>query len=218
MLPRVEADSFASTYATAWSLLALNACKTDPLLPQSLRDSMSTACASAVSWMVPLHEHSKAIWKDYPHHLQGEASVSNSALIVHALMEAGGEERVIIAKLWGGTARPDTIDVGKKEAPVDIWVRTGGEYIPDASIYFAVLPWVLIANEDSYQYCGLMGRIMLTKSTRRLLRESWQRSGTAPGDEWMASEALIALNYVKQRHSGASHPATRSWALASIGG
>lgn len=213
IFPGAEADSFAAIYPTAWCLLALNALRSDVKLPQALRDSAAGACLRARAWLLNHRDVNRARWWDYPYHLQRRISVSNSALILHALMENGAPEGATIARLWGEGPPEGPIDLGTREAPVDIWVRVRHEYIADSSIYFTVVPWVLVANEDAYEHCGTLGKIALTRNTRGILGQRWQRAGVAAGDEWIASETLLALRYLQCRHARMESRELNPWAL-----
>jgi hypothetical protein len=143
----------ASTYATAWALMAIGsqARFADPATQKRIED----ARARAIGWLVASEDRSANRWKDYPYSDSGTALDGVSALAVVALNPPARDGR--IADLDRGwldhlPAFPGKLDLIERSN-----VALGRSWKWDRTSY-AVTPWVALSADLAFPTGDRLGR------------------------------------------------------------
>ena len=92
-------EANASTFGTAWALIALQTQLRNKLIPQTMEEDVLNAIGKGSSWLIR-HRGSGSRWKDYPFHENGENSDSLSGLVMHALHLTAPDSITQLKKDW----------------------------------------------------------------------------------------------------------------------
>jgi hypothetical protein len=146
--------SNASTYATAWALLAISA--QEQFADPATQRRIETARKTATGWLVATRIANHYRWKDYPFNDGGVVGESISALSIIALDQAGrGTDLAPLNRGWlrelpvfpkaVGTMERSNISLA---ADRDYWDKTG----------YTVVPWVSLSILPSFRDGDQLGR------------------------------------------------------------
>ena len=207
----VPDERYASAYATAWALLALEHQRSRDLLPATLSDRVAAAIVRGSDWLAANHEPGVALWKNYPYLPNGTVSRSISGVALHALHRVAPKAAVPLEKQWldALSAAPAAAD-GYADY---YWIptRNGG---PTLESYMHVdLPWMLIATADAYSQGGRMQRARALTWLEHALDQPSVLQESSRLENWWRAELLISINYVLDR--GAPDEAAQSASAAA---
>jgi hypothetical protein len=195
----------ASTYATAWSVLALN---------EQMRLGIEEPQLSEVQgmidrgkgWLLNTKMSGKARWLDYPNAVGtlGKETIGISGLVVHVLHRLGADTRDIDAE-WMRDLPVEIPKPGDWDAnpvfvamPNTTWVQDNARQLR--------LPWTIIATVDAYQNGALSDQGRANKWFRQLTNQIGPQVRTLMSSNlsWAAAELTIALRYLgRKQHVGA---------------
>ncbi len=145
--------SYASNYATAWALLALDA-QSRFASPQ-LQQRIALARTRAINWLISSEDPRQHAWKDYPDNQAGTISYGVSGLVVVALNRSPTDPRVAaIDRAWLSHLAifPGKVDeIERSNVPLgDSWKWDRTSYI--------VTPWVALSADEALGDGTLLGR------------------------------------------------------------
>jgi len=146
-IPKGYSD-YASSYATAWAVLALHNQLAKKLISDSDAARAREAVSRGASWLLTKRGEA-ARWKDYPQDPAGKISESISALVVYALHSTTPNGLRSIEKDWLDNL-PSVPSAGEAENDYH-WVGNN----LDAFVQIK-LPWMLIATASAYQSGGIL--------------------------------------------------------------
>jgi hypothetical protein len=187
-------EANASTFGTAWALIALQTQLRNKLIPQIMEEDVSNAIGKGSDWLIRQRGIGNR-WKDYPFHKNGENSDSLSGLVMHALHLTAPDSITQLKKDWLDNL-PSKVPSSRERSQSLMWVRLrGGASGQDPFVQIA-LPWMLIATADAYGAGDYFERThALLWMERTLYQESVIRADTQV-DNWWRAEFLLALRYV----------------------
>jgi hypothetical protein len=197
--PSNNSEENASTYATALSIWALDACLKAGLVPQSIKERVSNAVRMGRHWLLTHSTQDRpGSWSDYQRGQYAQMSPGLSALVIHVLHSVGPDVPIAIDQDWMAHL-PLVLPSAKEHVSTDYPVMlTEGEFVTDDTNNFT-LPWLLIATVDAYP----RGSITQRAEAVRLIRQVSDASKDSAlmrevqGVPWLAAETLMGLRYVR---------------------
>jgi hypothetical protein len=199
-----DVEANASTYATAWSLLALN----EQLrlgIEEPQRSEVQAKIALGEAWLVRNSEAGKARWPDYPNAgpTLGKEMIGISGLVVHVLHRLGADTRQIDAE-WMSDLPADIPKPSDYDANPVFVTMPINNFVQDNARQLR-LPWTIIATVDAYQNGTLSDRARANKWFRQFTNQIGPQVGPMMSNmtAWAASELTIALRYLRGgQHAG----------------
>jgi len=192
-----EDSQHASTYATAWAVLALHKQRSTKGLSTGDDLAARLAIDKGAGWLINRREP-RARWKDYPKSTSGKTSESISGFVVHVLHQVWPHNLREIDRAWLDNLPTPPPAVGDADHGYR-WI-TGKDGNHLESIVQIRLPWMLIATVDAYPSGGIWQRVRALLWMEQALQ---QESITAETQErnWWRAELLYALRYVLEASS-----------------
>jgi hypothetical protein len=186
----------ASTYATAWAILALDSQLRRYVMSEKEVQRVKQAIQNGRSWLEETRIQGKARWDDYPFAPEQIESLSLSGLVLHVLHRTGKVPSQEIDGLWLENLPAQAPLADEKEVS-----SHATALLPDGTFYrdaprLYVLPWMLIATVDAFEAGTPRQRVhglRFVRSCLTSLEESERRILQFP---WAAAEFEIALRYV----------------------
>jgi hypothetical protein len=189
-----DEEANASTFGTAWALIALQTQLRNKLIPQTMEEDVSNAIGKGSAWLIR-HQGSRSRWKDYPFHEKGENSDSLSGLVMHALHLTASDSITQLKKEWLDNL-PSKVPAAHERSQSLIWVRLRvGASGQDPFVQIA-LPWMLIATADAYGAGNYFERTRALLWMERALDQESVIHADTQVDNWWRAELLLALRYV----------------------
>jgi hypothetical protein len=191
----------ASTYATAWSVLALNEQMRLGIEEPQLSE-VQARINRAKSWLLNTKISGKARWLDYPNAVgaSGKETIGISGLVVHVLHRLGADTRSIDAE-WMRDLPADIPRPGDFDAdPLFVEVPNGS--VQDNARQLR-LAWTIIATVDAYQNGALGDQARANKWFRQVTSQIGPQVGTLMSSNlsWAACELTIALRYLARKQN-----------------
>lgn len=187
----------ASTYATSFSILALQELLKRNLVPGPDEQRLRAAIAKGRNWLLSSTIPGKpGRWKDYPNGEDGHESIGISGIALHALHRTPGPLPLVNDADWMAqlpTEMPHAAEVAISGQPVHI---TADEFARDGTHMFA-FPWLLVGTVDAYPQGNLIQRTQALRLLSDAPREQDGLRMEAQGKPWVAAEFLIALRYLR---------------------
>jgi hypothetical protein len=186
----------ASTYATAWAILALDSQLRRDIIPEKEVQRVKQAILNGRSWLEQTRIQGKARWEDYPFAPEQIESLSLSGLVLHVLHRTGKVPSQEIDGLWleNLTAQAPLADQKEVSSHATALLPDGSFFRDAPRLY--VLPWMLIATVDAFEAGNPRQRVhglRFVRSCLTSLEESERRILQFP---WAAAEFEIALRYL----------------------
>ncbi len=145
--------SEASTYATAWALMALG--DQERFADPSLRKRIDAGRAKAAAWLLSVEDRGRRRWKDYPFAANGALMDGVSALAVVALNRSQGDQR--IAALDRDWLDHLPVFPGRLDGLERSNVALGRSWKWDRTNY-VVTPWLALSGALAYPHGDWLGR------------------------------------------------------------
>jgi len=184
---------YASSYGTAWAVLALHNQLSKKLISGDDARLASEAVSKGASWLIT-KRGPMARWKDYPQDPTGKISESISGLVLYALHAASPSMLRNIDQDWLDNL-PPAPPAGAYEDDY-YWINGTDKGRQLDAIKQIKLPWMLIATASAYQSGSIFQRARaLTWLKSALQQESVLTADTQPANWWRA-ELLYGLTYV----------------------
>ncbi len=197
MFPGVQSPERASTYATAWTILALNEQAKRGLLDSADSARAQTAVKAGRAWLLNNRVVQSARWKDYPLATEGTESESLSGLALHALHHMGQTDVHALDEAWLANLPPPPRKVSASEQS-NLWTNTPGAQHMDAIQQYR-LPWLLMATADAYPAGTRAQKANALAWLDRVVRETDVLDADAVPDNWVRAETLLALRHLVTR-------------------
>ena len=188
-------EANASTFGTAWALIALQTQLRNKLIPQIMEEDVSNAIGKGSNWLMR-HRESGSRWKDYPFHEKGEKSDSLSGLVMHALHLTAPNSITQLKKDWLNKLELSKVPSSRERSQSFMWVRVRGGAPGQDSFVQIALPWMLIATADAYGAGNLRERTRALLWMERALNQEFVIHADTQVDNWWRAEFLLALRYV----------------------
>jgi hypothetical protein len=148
--------SNASTYATAWALMAISA--QEQFADPATRSRIETARKTATDWLVATRIANHYRWKDYPFNDGGVVGESISALSIIALNQASrGTDLAPLNRGWLRELPIFPKAVGTLERSNITLVAVDSNWLHDKTGY-TVVPWVSLSILPSFRDGDQLGR------------------------------------------------------------
>jgi hypothetical protein len=198
---------YASTYGTAWALLALHNQLSKKLIRDSDADRASEAISKGASWLMAKREENAARWKDYPLNPSGEISDSISGLALHTLHVVAADASEIDQEWLDSLppSPPTASEPDKRAAEIPyIWIRVRDRSPdkPEVDDFVQIkLPWMVIATVDAYPNSNVVQRAKALQWLESALQQPSVITADTQPDNWWRGELSYALQYVLQRTS-----------------
>jgi hypothetical protein len=193
----VEDPRNASTYATSFSILALQELLNRNLIPAVEEGRIKGAIAKGRNWLLSnTIPGQPGRWKDYPNGEDGHVSIGISGIVLHAIHRTAGVPPVENDGDWMARLPeqlPRAGDVAISGQPVQITVN---EFARDGTHMFA-FPWLIVATIDAYPQGDLVQRAQALALLNQTPREQDGVRFEADRKPWVAAEFLIGLRYLR---------------------
>lgn len=191
-------DANASTYATSWALLGLQAQFHLMEGNTNMQARMEGAIAKGSAWLIRTRAE-PARWKDYPLSEVGRVSESISGLVLHALNTvnvsiAGDLSRQWLGSLPASAPLPDAVEQS------GILTETADGPQTDYYLQFR-LPWLIIGTVDAYQYGSTAEKVAAASWLDKAILQEGVRKMEREPLPWKRAELLVALRYLEARLS-----------------
>ena len=198
-------DASASTYATAWALIGLQA----QLSAQSATATASrlaqiqSAISKGSAWLIRTRAES-ARWEDYPLSEVGRISESISGLVLHALTVTNASSSPDLSRQWllsmpASVPPPDAVEQS------GILAETMDGPQTDYFLQFK-LPWLIVGTVDAYQYGSISEKVAATKWIENSILQEGVRKMERDPLPWKRAELLVALRYLESHLSPQHKP------------
>ena len=187
---------YASTYGTAWAMLALHSQLSKNLVSKALQQKVRDALDLGGGWLI--QHQSNGRWKNYPESDRGQVSDSISGLVIHVLhrINSNSPSQKNLEHQWLRSLPEDPPTAFDFQSNY-YWIRD--KAIGDANDNFMQfpLPWMLIATADSY---GSASNILQKAKTIEWLERALENKGLGEAetirDFWWRAEILLSINYI----------------------
>lgn len=197
-----DESQFASTYGTAWALLALQSQLERKLIDAALVKEVAAAIKLGSTWLAAHREVDKSRWKAYPLLLKGPTSDSISGLVIHALHVTAPQEYTQLESDWLNhlpTAVPSAADAENDY----YWIKSKDGFHNDNFVQIK-LPWLLIATADAYSSGTILQQAYALRWLERALNQESVINADTQTDNWWRAELLFAIRYVLNREEAKS--------------
>lgn len=187
-------QEFASTYATALSLLALNSHFVAGTLPPREAFRAKRAIAHASDWIRLQQSPGAARWSDYPERGSSRELPAVSGLVLYSLHQLEREDLTELDRLWLSTL-PDKFPAWNALDRVDDLRTTSATSPSPDALTIPTWPWLLVATSTAYN----SGTLRERHKAARWIHRAFAASGlsTVRGAELSLNpEILIALREV----------------------
>ena len=182
LYPEPERRENASTYATAFSLLALNELLTRNLISREQIDTVNDTNRRGNSWLVRYRASGQARWWDYPLSSHRKISQSLSGLVIYTLHRLGKASFVELDRQWLAELPQSLPSADACEISLVYTVTLDGTY-PDHNCQLP-LPWLMVATTDAYPNGTLMQKATAMAWVKRVLDETTILHSETLGENW----------------------------------
>lgn len=196
-------EANASTYATAWSVLALHE-QIRLGIAEPQRSEVQAKIDRGKAWLISKKMQGKASWLDYPNGTPRKEMIGLSGLVVHVLHRLDASTRDIDAEwmrdLPADIPKPDDHDANP------LFVAMPNANFAQDNTRQLRLPWTIIATVDAYPNGTLSNQARANKWFRHLSNQMEPQVATVMSNmPWAASELTIALRYLRaESHADAA--------------
>jgi hypothetical protein len=183
---------YASTYATAITVLALDSLLHTAQLEVSRHDTIQNAINRGLTWLMNTRVPGEARWWDYPFNENKSKSVGISGLVLHVLHKNPGStaDLKVIDELWLNSLPALNKDAKAREG-TDVVIDPFN--VRDPTNQF-LLQWSLIATIDSFPDGSSLQRAKAIVWTDNLASGFGEMAkGVIGNTDWIASEFLMSL-------------------------
>jgi hypothetical protein len=191
-------EKYASTYATALSVLALDAQLRMGTADPAKKARVSDAVRRGRAWLLKTRVPEKAIWWDYPFNDAKSESTGISGLVLHVLHRTSNnatELHEIDARWLQGL--PELVMDPKHSEKSSVSMDAFG--LPDPSSQFP-LQWAIIATVDAYPSGTLLQKAKAIVWIDSIANDFDSLAKGVMGEkDWAAAEFLIALRHLDGR-------------------
>ncbi len=196
LFPVSEESRYASTYGTAWSLLALHNQQSKNLISSSLSTEVTNAISKGSAWLM-MHQGSSR-WKDYPLLAKGRISESISGLVLHVLHVTSPNSVVQIENAWLDKI-PSTVPSAGDSEQNFYWFKTKDDGFQNDKFVQIKLPWLLIATIDAYATGDIFQRVKALAWIEKMLDQESVINAEKKEDNWWRAELLLSIQYALKR-------------------
>ena len=193
----VEDPRNASTYATSFSIFALQELLKRKLITEGQQPRAERAIAKGRSWLLTNTVPGQpGRWKDYPNGNDAHVSIGISGIALHALHRTPGLPPTASDADWMAQLPTDLPAAG------DVFISgqsngiTLTEFARDGTHMFA-FPWLIVGTIDAYPQGNLAQRAQAIRLMNDTPREGDAIRLEARNKSWVAAEFLIALRYLR---------------------
>lgn len=193
MLPCREPEA-GSSYATAWSIMALGEQVRRGLVEEPLLSEIQNSMRAGLSWL-EINQAPGGLWRTYPKKAS-ELSISNSGLITHVLHHFESEPLPGVESRWMEALSGTRVPAYKAET-FNSWICQETNIQRDYTRYI-VLPWELIATVDAYPQGSVMERMRAIRLIESVASNKEEILSEIKQEYFMAAELLIALRHLRE--------------------
>jgi hypothetical protein len=189
-----DQNEYASSYATGWNILGLQAQIERGLIENGKRDAVNDAIARGAAWLLSVRGEGSR-WRSYPNAPRNKVSESISGLVIHALHhtipgQTGEIERDWLSNL--PTPWPKIEDTD----PVYVEVFSGGHLVGIDQFIQIKLPWMLVATIDSYPIGNVFNRTTALYWLDNVLAQKGVANADVGLANWWRAEFLFSLGHM----------------------
>jgi serine/threonine protein kinase len=187
---------YASTYATAITVLALDSLLHTTQMAASRQEVIQNAVTRARIWLMNTRVPAAARWWDYPFNENKSVSLGISGLVLHVLHKNVGNTADLkaIDQLWLNSLPALTKEAKAREVS-DVVIDPFNVRDPSNQFPFQ---WSVIATVDSYPNGDSMQRAKAIVWTDDFASSFGEMAKSVTGNtDWIASELLISLRFLQ---------------------
>lgn len=195
--PARALDQNASSFATAWAVIALTRVK-NSIADRELAEKIELATGKAAAWLMGSRIKSRARWYDYPFGTKKIETISVSGLAVHALhSRLKAEELVDLDAQWISEL-PVGLETASEADVSDTYIilRSGALDFDRTRHY--KLQWAMIATADSYGNVTVLDRAKSLAWFELTLGHEIVDEDVRK-QNWVASELVLALTRLREQ-------------------
>src|SRR5262249_29139520 len=191
MFPSFPDEAYASTSATAWTVLALHHQLKQDLIAPEQRDAVKAAVERSVRWLTRRAVVGAARWTEYPPEQIFERTINYlaaSALVIHTLHVVAGSRE--FDNLWLDRL-PQRVPSPIENEVAKGYVRSATQFTLDDVRHYP-FPWMLRATIESYESGTTLQRARALLWLERAFN-SPMRLEDFRAEYWTMAETLFAL-------------------------
>jgi hypothetical protein len=190
----IDQSVYASSYATGWNILGLQAQMDKGLVPSEGRAVVSDAIRRGAAWLLNVRGDGSR-WRSYPNAPGSKISEAISGLVVHALHHTVPDQTGEIERDWL-TNLPAIWTKIEDTDPVYVEVFSGGKLIGIDQFIQIRLPWMLVATIDSYSSGNVFNRTTALFWLNKVLSQKGVANADVGLANWWRAEFLFSLGHI----------------------
>ncbi|HEX4953957.1 MAG TPA: hypothetical protein VF017_11255 [Thermoanaerobaculia bacterium] len=194
---KAESRELGSTYATAWSTLALHTAVKRKLVPANLIDDATQSLNLGLNWLAKSMDAQTWDWDLYPYSKPRQPSSSATALAMFLLSEAQPQllseraKEAFIGRLPAEVPAPSAADAYNQDLETPWGMRR-------EAVRLLKLPWLVIGTAEAYRRASLLERYRLLSFVERIVEEDSESWIADTRWDFIAAELLISLRHLRQ--------------------
>jgi hypothetical protein len=192
-----EQSEYASTYATGWAIVGLEAQMDHGLVSAEKRASVKDAIGRGAAWLLSVRQE-RSRWQSYPNSRDGKISESISALVIHALHHSIPDQTPGLEREWLANLPAASTKIEETE-PVYVEIRSKGRLAGIDQFIQIKLPWIVVATVDSYSAGNSFTRSTALLWLDKVLSQGGIKNADVGFSNWWRAEFLYALGHTLQR-------------------
>lgn len=197
LYPAQSLDQNASSYATAWAIIALNQLNVR-IRDKELDGQIGRATAKAAAWLMDSHIASRARWYDYPFGTKKVESLSVSGLVLHALhSRLKAKDLVALDAKWIAELPAELGSASESDLTDTYIILRNGALDFDRTRHYR-LQWAMIATVDAYANATLFAKAKALAWFELMLRQEIVDEDVLK-QNWVSSELVLALTHLRRR-------------------
>jgi len=197
--PAQALDQNASSYATAWAIIALTELQ-GRVTDKELADKVGLATGRAAGWLLDSRIPTRARWYDYPFGTKKIESVSVSGLVLHALhTRLNAQDLIELDAKWVAELPVELGSASEFDLTDTYIILRNGALDFDRTRHYR-LQWAMIATADAYTNATPFKKAKSLAWFELMLKQEIADEDVLK-QNWVSSELVLALTRLKQQLS-----------------
>jgi hypothetical protein len=195
--PAQALDQNASSYATAWAIIALTELQ-GRINDKALADKIGLATGRAAAWLLDSRIPSRARWYDYPFGTKKIESVSVSGLVLHALhARLKAKDLLELDAKWIAELPAELGSASEFDLTDTYIILRNGALDFDRTRHYR-LQWAMIATADAYANATPLKKAKSLAWFELMLKQEIVDEDVLK-QNWVSSELVLALACLRQQ-------------------
>jgi hypothetical protein len=195
--PARALDQNASSYATAWAIIALTELQ-GKINDKELANRIRVATGRAAAWLLDSRIASRTRWYDYPFGTKKIESISVSGLVLHSLhARLNAQDLTELDAKWIAELPAELGPASEFDLTDTYIILRNGALDFDRTRHYK-LQWAMIATADAYANATLLERAKALAWFELMLKHEIVDEDVLK-QNWVSSELVLALTRLRQQ-------------------